>query len=106
MSGTKSLQQFATGFWSRLLFQQHNTRVNIPINHIQAPQSSLALSILDNFLWFAVPKQKISRHKKRLKTTVQNRIPLKKNIIVDPRTGEVTLQHKLPGNWKDYLPQV
>lgn len=58
-------------------------------------------------LWlFAVPKKKVSRSRKRMKTTRQKRIPLKKNIIVDPRTGEYTLMHKLPFNWKDYLPNM
>jgi len=56
-------------------------------------------------LWrMAVPKKKVTRHKKRLKTTFQKRIALKKNIIRCPRTGEITLQHRLPENWKDYLP--
>ena len=57
-------------------------------------------------LWLAVPKSKISRSKKRMKTTNQKRIKLKENIIVDKRTGELTLNHKLPLNWKDYLPQT
>ena len=57
-------------------------------------------------IWFAVPKQKISRQKKRMKTTRQRRIPLQKNIITDPRTGEVTLRHRLPFNWKNYLPHA
>ena len=61
---------------------------------------------LESYLWFAVPKKKVTRHKKRLKTTVQNRIPLRKDIIIDNRTGEITLRHKLPPNWKDYLPEV
>jgi ribosomal protein L32 len=58
-----------------------------------------------NWIWFAVPKRKHTRSRKRMKTTVQKRIPLKKNIVFDPRTGEVTLKHKLPFNWKDYLPK-
>jgi ribosomal protein L32 len=57
-------------------------------------------------LWFAVPKSKVTRSKKRMKTTLQNRIKMKHNITLDPRTGEVTLQHKLPFNWKDYLPET
>lgn len=57
-------------------------------------------------LWFAVPKQKVTRHKKRLKTTLQKRIKLRHDIITDPRTGETTLRHKMPANWKDYLPKV
>lgn len=55
-------------------------------------------------LWlFAVPKSKITRHKKRLKTTLQKRIPLRENIVTDPRTGQTTLRHHMPFNWKDYL---
>jgi len=80
-------------------------------------QPSLAFPNLDldttinedllNSIWnFAVPKSKISRSKKRMKTTVQKRIKLKKNIIIDERTGELTLKHKLPFNWKDYLPEA
>lgn len=61
----------------------------------------------DDFnIWFAVPKKKVTRSKKRMKTTAQKRIPLKKNIVFDPRTGEVTLKHKLPFNWKEYLPKI
>mmetsp|Transcript_4233 Transcript_4233/g.6153 ORF Transcript_4233/g.6153 Transcript_4233/m.6153 type:complete len:125 (-) Transcript_4233:337-711(-) len=56
-------------------------------------------------LWFAVPKKKVSRSKKRMKTTFQKRIKMKNNIIVDKRTGELTLMHHLPHNWKDYLPK-
>ena len=68
------------------------------------PQQQQLLDQLS--LWFAVPKQKISRQKKRMKTTRQRRIPLQKNIITDPRTGQVTLRHRLPFNWKDYLPHA
>ena len=64
------------------------------------------LDALTDALWLAVPKKKVTRSKKRMKTTAQKRIPLKKNIITDPRTGELTLQHKLPFNWKDYLPKT
>ena len=60
---------------------------------------------INNWIWFAVPKRKHTRSRKRMKTTAQKRIPLKKNIVFDPRTGEVTLKHKLPFNWKDYLPK-
>jgi ribosomal protein L32 len=55
-------------------------------------------------LWFAVPKSKISRGKKRMKTTLQKAVKKKEHIVVDRRTGEVTLRHRLPFNWKDYLP--
>ena len=59
---------------------------------------------LEDSLWFAVPKKKVSRGKKRLKTTLQKRIKMKDNIVIDKRTGELTLKHKLPYNWKNYLP--
>jgi ribosomal protein L32 len=67
-----------------------------------------ASDVLDwlNGLWLAVPKKKVSKSKKRMKTTAQKRIKLKQNIITDPRTGETTLRHKLPLRWKDYLPKV
>ena len=61
-------------------------------------------SALEDSLWFAVPKKKVSRGKKRMKTTLQKRIKLKDNIVIDKRTGELTLKHKLPYNWKNYLP--
>lgn len=57
-----------------------------------------------SWIWFAVPKRKHTRSRKRMKTTAHKRLKLKKNIVFDPRTGEVTLKHKLPFNWKDYLP--
>lgn len=59
-----------------------------------------------SIIYMAVPKSKVSRSKKRMKTTVQKRIPMKHHIVVDNRTGEVTLRHRLPFNWKDYLPSV
>ncbi|KAL3805088.1 hypothetical protein HJC23_003316 [Cyclotella cryptica] len=62
-------------------------------------------STLEDSLWFAVPKSKVSRGKKRMKTTLQKRIKLKDNIVIDKRTGELTLKHKLPYNWKNYLPE-
>mmetsp|Transcript_24501 Transcript_24501/g.37278 ORF Transcript_24501/g.37278 Transcript_24501/m.37278 type:complete len:123 (-) Transcript_24501:191-559(-) len=67
-------------------------------NDVQSPNT------LEDALWFAVPKSKISRGKKRMKTTWQKRIKMKDNIVIDKRTGELTLKHKLPYNWKNYLP--
>ena len=64
--------------------------------------SSSPLDIFSEAFWFAVPKKKVSRSRKRKKTTNQFRIKKKKNIITCPRTGELTLQHKLPFNWKQY----
>ena len=68
----------------------------------QQQQGSPSLS---DCLWLAVPKSKISRSKKRMKTTNQKAIKTKNHIVVDGRTGELTLRHRLPFNWKDYLPQ-
>ena len=59
---------------------------------------------ISDCLWLAVPKRKVTPGKKRMKTTLQNRIKVKDHVIVDKRTGEPTLRHKLPFNWKDYLP--
>jgi len=60
---------------------------------------------LNEGIWFAVPKSRVSRSRKRMKTTAQNRIKLKQNIVIDKRTGELTLKHRLPLNWKNYLPE-
>mmetsp|Transcript_14781 Transcript_14781/g.27815 ORF Transcript_14781/g.27815 Transcript_14781/m.27815 type:complete len:127 (+) Transcript_14781:966-1346(+) len=59
---------------------------------------------LADCIWLAVPKRKVTPGKKRMKTTNQKRIKKKDHIIVDSRTGEITLRHRLPFNWKDYLP--
>ena len=72
------------------------------------PSTSSSSSILDvimNAIWWAVPKRKVSPGKKRMKTTLQNRISTKSHVIIDRRTGEYTLRHRLPWNWKDYLPE-
>jgi hypothetical protein len=39
-------------------------------------------SSLEDALWFAVPKRKVSRGKKRMKTTLQKKIKLKDNIVI------------------------
>jgi ribosomal protein L32 len=69
------------------------------------PSSSSLSDFIQDSIWFAVPKRKVTPGKKRMKTTLQNRIPTKSHVIVDRRTGELTLRHKLPWNWKDYLPE-
>ena len=73
---------------------------------VLSPRSDTASITWQDALWLAVPKKKVTRHKKRLKTTVQKRIKLRQDIVTDPRTGETTLRHKMPFNWKDYLPKV
>jgi ribosomal protein L32 len=60
----------------------------------------------DYSIWFAVPKRKHTKSRKRKKTTVQKRLLVKQNIMFDRRTGEVTLSHRMPFNWKDYLPKL
>ena len=57
----------------------------------------------NNWIWFAVPKRKVTKGKKRMKTTIQKQIKIKNHIIQDSRTGQMTLRHRLPFNWKDYL---
>jgi ribosomal protein L32 len=93
-----------------LMTVPHHSHLDIPnqnhhypngiIQPQQQPESE------DNYsIWFAVPKQKISHQKKRMKTTLRTRIPVRHNIIVDPRTGQLTLRHHLPVNWRNFLPK-
>lgn len=76
---------------------------NVP-RVVGSQTTATTANVLQEWLWFAVPKSRVTRHKKRLKTTAQKRIPLRKDIVTDPRTGETTRLHRLPFNWKDYLP--
>jgi len=97
---TKTSQLISFSFLSLFpcyIFPVTTSTLNIE-NHRQQEQ--------EQHIWFAVPKSKISRSRKRMKNTSQKRIPLKKNIVFDPRTGEISLRHKLPFNWKDYLPKT
>ena len=82
--------------------------VDIDPSALAPPSSSSSgggASLFDA-LWLAVPKSRKTKGKKRMKTTNQKRIAKKANIITDARTGETTLMHKLPFNWKEYLPNV
>jgi ribosomal protein L32 len=69
------------------------------------PISSQSKSVWEEDLstWFAVPKQKVSHSRKRMKQQFKNVIRPKQHICTCPRTGELTLRHRLPFNWKDYL---
>lgn len=100
MAARSTLQLLLEGLHRRL----------VPSSQLQlagvAPLVNSNTSLSLDSLWFAVPKSKVTRSKKRMKTTWQNKIPIRKNIVFDGRTGEVTLQHKLPFNWKEYLPKV
>jgi ribosomal protein L32 len=78
----------------------------IPLQQLPSSSQQEEQQQLQEWIWFAVPKSKISKSRKRMKTTSQKKLPLKKNIVFDHRTGEVTLKHKLPFNWKDYLPKI
>ena len=94
----------STSLFSAPIFvhgMNHNLALLSPCGEQLAPPAA----DLQQHIWFAVPKSKISRSRKRMKTTRQKRIPLKKNIVFDPRTGEVTLKHKMPFNWKEYIPK-
>jgi ribosomal protein L32 len=101
-----------------LLWRSLNAAVEMVVQRLFAPRYSLQLAgevgvshpgivvELQEALWFAVPKKKVSRSKKRLKTTYQKRIRLRQNIVRDCRTGEPTLLHKLPFSWKEtYIPK-
>ena len=60
----------------------------------------------DTSIWFAVPKKRMSKGKKRMKNYLKRTaLKFKDNIVTDGRTGELTLRHHLPFNWKDYLPE-
>ena len=95
---------------SKLLSSQTN---NIFFN--QQPQFQLAgISNIENnnvdsssifedlSIWFAVPKSRISKSRKRMKHQ-RYKVVHKTNITHCPVTGEVTLMHKLPPNWKKYV---
>mmetsp|Transcript_42971 Transcript_42971/g.48791 ORF Transcript_42971/g.48791 Transcript_42971/m.48791 type:complete len:126 (+) Transcript_42971:43-420(+) len=66
--------------------------------------NNAAIDDTNTSIWFAVPKSKISHSRKREKQFHKNHIPHKKNIIFCKQTGEVTLSHRLPYNWRDYIP--
>lgn len=95
-----------------------NTNMNMPRLQLQLAGASIESGTIDksntstrtgdptsiaDCLWLAVPKRKVTPGKKRMKTTNQKRIKRKNHIIVDGRTGETTLRHRLPFNWKEYL---
>ena len=81
--------------------------VGIPNHIIEENHSNKSDADDDLSIWnMAVPKRKHTKSRKRMKTTSQKRLKLKKNIVFDPRTGEVSLMHKLPFNWKEYLPKT
>ena len=92
--------------FNRIVGQSHQPQILPLVAACGVGTTFTPLPEVDQHIWFAVPKSKISRSRKRMKNTRQKRIPLKKNIVFDPRTGEVTLKHKMPFNWKDYLPKV
>ena len=53
-------------------------------------------------IWFAVPKKKVSKSKKRMKHGLY-KLKNKVHIVRDRVTGEWTERHRLPLNWKFYL---
>jgi hypothetical protein len=50
--------------------------------HLETGSLEGCSSVLEESLWFAVPKSKVSRGKKRMKTTLQKRIKTKDNIVI------------------------
>jgi ribosomal protein L32 len=81
-----------------------NVRVTPALTTTTTTTTATSLFPDTSHVWFAVPKSRVTRHKKRLKTTAQKRLPLRQDIVTDPRTGELTRLHRLPFNWRDYLP--
>lgn len=77
----------------------------IPPTSLEPDSPASSNPTLADCLWLAVPKRKVSRSKKRMKTTLQKRIKVKHHVIVDSRTGELTMRHRLPHNWKQYVQQ-
>mmetsp|Transcript_15358 Transcript_15358/g.19483 ORF Transcript_15358/g.19483 Transcript_15358/m.19483 type:complete len:113 (+) Transcript_15358:169-507(+) len=77
---------------------------SLPVEGLTPSSLSSSPTVAD-CLWLAVPKSKITRSKKRMKTTLQKRIKVKNHVMVDSRTGEMKLRHCLPLNWKEYLPK-
>jgi len=109
------------------LFTNTNTLINNVIHHFHqkhiffSPQLSLCgvqqvnpttstsstiNELIDSIFLFAAPKKRMSRSKKRMKTTIRDRLPLKANIIRDKRTGQMTLLHKLPFRWREHIPNL
>ena len=99
----------ATASMASMMFRQRTAPLLQP-EFIGISDDLLPQETLDNkedySIWLAVPKRKHTKSRKRKKTTVQKRIPLKQNIMFDRRTGEVTLSHRMPFNWRDYLPKL
>ena len=92
---------------STIIFQQPQLSLcGLQEQQINTPGSSSNNSIFDSIVLFAAPKKRMSRSKKRMKTTLRDRIPLKANIIRDGRTGEMTLMHKLPFRWMEHIPDL
>ena len=101
LSVNNTLKNFFEGF-----FRPHP---QLCLAGVNVPSSALEDATEDLFgsgFWFAVPKRKVSKSRKRMKTTKQYRIPIKSNIVADKRTGEWTLMHKLPFTWKRYIPTL
>ena len=105
-STSSALQQLSNSL--SLIFRNQFMQYIEP-SIIGSPTNSLIefipnTNVLNDYIWLAVPKRKVSPGKRRMKTTNQKRIKTKSHVIVDKRTGEVTLRHRLPFNWKSYLP--
>ena len=79
--------------------------VPLPVGAMEDDSSTITSTTpTSDAIWlFAVPKNRITRSKKRSKTTVQKSISKKQNIVVDRITGHLTLTHRLPFRWRDYL---
>ena len=61
------------------LTPQLSSGLPLELGSVSSGQDDEALS---ESIWFAVPKSKISKSKKRMKTTLQKRVRSKNNIII------------------------
>jgi ribosomal protein L32 len=97
----RSISMALESVGQRFLLRQSAPQLcGMPVSFQEAPSTDD-----DSSIWFAVPKSKISLSKKKIKNYAKRVFRPKENITTCPRTGEVTLKHKLPFNWKDYIPE-
>ncbi|KAL7560828.1 hypothetical protein ACA910_013314 [Epithemia clementina (nom. ined.)] len=94
--------------------EQHLLRFFLPLpavvqagyGQLYLPPTSSSSIVPNPAIWFAVPKNRVTRSRKRIKNWKKRQIPIREDIVRDLRTGEITLMHRLPFNWRDHLPAI
>jgi hypothetical protein len=76
-AAVSALRRQINRFFPPIAPQLSLTGVPFDVSHLEEVNNELEDSI-----WFAVPKKKVSRGKKRMKTTLQKRIKLKNHIVI------------------------